>query len=561
MEKIVESKICDCWKYFDITDKDMEFYDRVSPIFWWIKYQIPVPKKCPECREKRRLAFRNERFMYKRNSDFSWKSIISMYSPDKKYKVYSQDEWWSDDWNAFDYWREFDFSRIFFEQINELILEVPIIWLANSETENSTFNNYVKWIKNCYMSSVIYMWSEDVYYSSWVYTWKNIIDWRSIFDSEVCYELHDCRYCYNCFYVAHCLNSNHCYFSRNLTGCKNCIFCANLENKEYYIYNKSVSKDEFEAKKSELLSWSYKKILEAKEEFTTFSLSKPFVFANLINCEDSTWDNLFDSKNSHMCFDLVDIEDSKYCNSWKTKDSYDWLGWENERCYEFSRVWWSKNVLFTFDWVQSNNTILCFSVYNSSNLFWCVWLKWAEYCIFNKQYSKEKYEELVPKIIEHMNKTWEWWEFFPLSMSPFWYNETAAMEFYPLSKNQALEIWINWSDFDNPKPDVSKIIPASKLPDNIKDVPNDIINWAIECEITHKPFRIIKQELDFYRKYNIPIPRISPNERHFARMNSRNPRKLFDRKCDKCWVPIKTNFNPSRKEIIYCEDCYSKEIN
>jgi hypothetical protein len=50
-----------------------------------------------------------------------------MYSPDKSYKVYSQDEWWSDKWDAMDYGRDFDFSRGFFEQINELIINVPII--------------------------------------------------------------------------------------------------------------------------------------------------------------------------------------------------------------------------------------------------------------------------------------------------------------------------------------------------------------------------------------------------------------------------------------------------
>jgi hypothetical protein len=31
-----------------------------------------------------------------------------------------------------------------------------------------------------------------------------------------------------------------------------------------------------------------------------------------------------------------------------------------------------------------------------------------QYCILNKQYTKEEYEELVPKIIEHMKKTGEW---------------------------------------------------------------------------------------------------------------------------------------------------------
>ena len=107
---------------------------------------------------------------------------------------------------------------------------------------------------------------------------------------------------------------------------------------------------------------------------------------------------------------------------------------------------------------------------------------------------------------------------------------------------------------------------------SIKDIPDDIINWAIECELSWKPFRIIKQELDFYRKYNIPIPRIHPNQRHINRMNKRNPRKLYDRECQNknCaeinntadWKPtkFKTNYSPERKEKVYCKECYEKEI-
>jgi hypothetical protein len=92
----------------------------------------------------------------------------------------------------------------------------------------------------------------------------------------------------------------------------------------------------------------------------------------------------------------------------------------------------------------------------------------------------------------------------------------------------------NWSTYEAPFPKVEKIIPASKLPDNISDIPDDILNRAIECEITKKPFKIIKQELEFYRKHNLLIPRRHPDQRHLDRVSLRNPRKLFDRKCDKC---------------------------
>jgi len=75
----------------------------------------------------------------------------------------------------------------------------------------------------------------------------------------------------------------------------------------------------------------------------------------------------------------------------------------------------------------------------------------------------------------------------------------------------------NSSD-EQPFPKVEKIIPANALPDNIKDIPDDILNRAIKCEVSEKLFKIISQELEFYRKYNLPIPRKHPDIRYLDRM-------------------------------------------
>jgi hypothetical protein len=202
----------------------------------------------------------------------------------------------------------------------------------------------------------------------------------------------------------------------------------------------------------------------------------------------------------------------------------------------------------------------------------------------------------------------EWWEFFPASLSPFGYNETVAAEYYPMSREEVLwrgefgnsplrkgdvtewqgdlvsenlqkrnppsplsqggignETFLhwpifNWSDYEAPFPKVEKIIPASKLPDTIEWIPDDILNWAIECEVSKKPFRIIRQELEFYRKHNLPIPRRHPDVRHADRMKMRNPRKLWERKCDKCSKDMITTYAPERTEIVYCEECYTREV-
>lgn len=61
-EKIVETKKCRISdKEFFVTNKDLEFYDKISPVFADKKYSLPSPTLCPDERIRRRLAWRNDR--------------------------------------------------------------------------------------------------------------------------------------------------------------------------------------------------------------------------------------------------------------------------------------------------------------------------------------------------------------------------------------------------------------------------------------------------------------------------------------------------------------------
>jgi hypothetical protein len=64
----------------------------------------------------------------------------------------------------------------------------------------------------------------------------------------------------------------------------------------------------------------------------------------------------------------------------------------------FSNVIWPTSS----DIYYSDNLVAC------KNCFGCISLKNKEYCIFNKQYTKQEYEELVSKIIEKMKTNSEW---------------------------------------------------------------------------------------------------------------------------------------------------------
>jgi hypothetical protein len=86
---------------------------------------IPTPTLCPEERQRRRLSFRNERKLYRRKCDATGENIISIYSPDKPYKIYDQKVWRSDVRDPMSYGFEFDFSTTFRENFANLLIKTP----------------------------------------------------------------------------------------------------------------------------------------------------------------------------------------------------------------------------------------------------------------------------------------------------------------------------------------------------------------------------------------------------------------------------------------------------
>jgi hypothetical protein len=142
-DPIVEWKTCKVsGKPFPIFQSDISFYDKISPVLGGKKYPMPLPTLCPEERERRRFARRNERNLYPRKCDATGKPIISIYSQDKNYKVFEQKVWRSDAWDPLDYGQNFDFTQPFFQQFDTLLHQVPLLALYNTDVVNSEYNNH-----------------------------------------------------------------------------------------------------------------------------------------------------------------------------------------------------------------------------------------------------------------------------------------------------------------------------------------------------------------------------------------------------------------------------------
>lgn len=554
-----------CNQVFEITDSDLEFYEKVSPVFGGKKELIPPPTLCPECRQQRRIAHGNQINLYERKCDATGVDMISNFDPTMPYKVYVQDYWWSDKWDPLSYGRDFDFSRPFFDQMDELWHDVPFpaVQTAFQFDENSRYTNHAGLNKNCYL---IFDSDEnrDCYYSYSLNKCENVIESYRARDSELCYGLVDCVKCYNSKFLQDCTNCIDSWFLKNCTGCRNCIMSVNLYQKEFYVGNEFVGKEKYLEIVAKLKS---RKVQEqCFSRLQEMSKTVAVKYLHGLQNENVLGDYLTNSKNADHCFDSMKLWDCKYVyqafSDLKTCMDIQQCGLNTELLYESAFCGYNAyHLLFSIrNLGQCNDHIYTQFSPHSSNLFGCMGLRRKQYCILNKQYTKDEYEILVPKIIEHMRGTGEWGEFFPLRMSPYGYNLTPAQMHMPLTREEALAKGFKWSDYISPAPKVAKIVKASQLPDTISEVPDEILNWAIECEVTQRPFSIIKQELQFLREHGLPLPKRHPIQRIQDRFSLRNKRKLYHRGCATCAKPIETTYAPDRTERVLCEECYLKEV-
>lgn len=573
-----ETRICqNCKNPFTIEVDDFAFYKKIN---------VPPPTLCPQCRRQRRLAWRNDLNLYSRTCGLCKKSIVSLYSTDKPFPVYCQRCWWSDQWNPKAYGRDFDFSRPFFEQFKELQNTVPALALINDDgiaSENCEYTQDFSFGKNCYM--VFIAWRlEDVLYSYGIKQVKDVADCLFLFDGgQRIYEGVFSEKCYNSRYIYNSVSLTDCAFCFDCRDCQNCFLSVGLRHKKYCIRNQQYTKEEYEKVLRGYRLDTYSGVEKAKKEFWEFALRYPRRFATLKNCVNCTGDYLLYSKNSHHCFNVDHIEDCKYWERGDApKDCYDsFVGGECSQCYEGLTPDQSyRNLFGMYSWTSTEITYTD-SCHSSKYLFGCVGLKKAQHSILNKQYTKEDYEAFVHKIVEHMKKTGEWGEFFPVHLSKFGYNESVAQEYYPFSRDEAVRKGFLWQD--HPQFTTGKeTIQLDRLPDGIDQVPDSITDEILVCVGCGRNYKIVPAELKFYRGMKIPIPRKCFYCRNRDRFSIKTPDNLWHRKCTcggnksdngiyqnqtthfhgvaPCPNEFETTYAPDRPEIVYCEQCYQSEV-
>jgi hypothetical protein len=152
---------------------------------------------------------------------------------------------------------------------------------------------------------------------------------------------------------------------------------------------------------------SYSKMEEAREKFNLLSKTLPKRENNNLKTVDSTGDYLTECRNVKNSFEVAKSENCKYLFSSKgLKDSIGTIGYGTggEQLLEVVATGYSSKVIGSY-WAENSNDIMySFDIRNCHDCVGCDALKNGKYSIFNKEYSKEEYEELKNHIVKELNE-------------------------------------------------------------------------------------------------------------------------------------------------------------
>jgi hypothetical protein len=554
------SRVCSlswggCGQEFILSEKDVEFLKML---------RVRAPNLCPACRNKRRLSFANYSSIYKRKCDVPGHDdvMISPVAPVMPWVTYDYETYYGDSWDPFSYNTVYNAESPFFSQFLNILSEIPQPGVRRGpDATNSDFSFYGRHMKNCY-----YVFggrrSTDVLFSSSIYDSKNIVDSYYVTDVDVGFENVTTRNCFKCFYSyfsSSCINSSFIYDCRN---CQDCFGCVNLRNKTHCFFNEQLSKEAYEEKMKSIDLGDQNQFKMYKELFWNFVKDNPIRGTRVFQSNNVSGNDIKESNNCHEVFQIENSENVRYAYFavMGMKECMDMNhGGHGERFYETQNVASSSNIKFSFAIKECSDSEYLMTCVNCHHCFGCIALKNASYCIFNKHYTEDEYWQKLDEIKTNMLITGEYGEFFPMSFSPCAYNSSVAQILYPMTQIEAEGQHLFWQPESEVDVGNLDVLSLDELPLNSKDTTPQILEKAIVGR-SGKPFRITARELDFYKRYQLPLPIDPPYERMLNRYTILNNFRIEQDVCFLCKKDIWSSYRTSDGYKPYCEECYQREI-
>jgi len=549
---VPHERICKkCGKSFKVQEEDVAFLKSL---------RVPPPEECVTCRIRIRRSFVNYTTFFKRKCDVPGhdENMVSLIPDGAPFPVWDFDEYWNGDWDPISYGTDYDSSKPFFDQFRDLMTRVP--QPANTRdpmSVNSEYTAYGMELKNCY-----YVFgglkSENIMYGNWPLHTKDDVDTLVAGNSERCYSTAFVMDCYRCnfsYNSRNCMDSSFLYDCRN---CEHCFGCVNLRNKKYHFFNEPLTKEEYEKKMEGINLGNRDEARAWNEKFREFLRETPKRISFNEHNVNSTGSLLENCKNCHECFFVMGGENLRYTElEMSAKDSMDvLLGTTPEKCYYSVSPYDGSGIYFSsMTRSECQNIEYSMNMKTCTNCFGCIGLVNKSFCIFNKQYSEEEYCKKVDEIKTNMLASGEYGKFFPMRFSPFPYNATLAQISFPISQEKASQedLWYK----ENALPEFKgRVCSPDELEKDIRNAPDDV-DFAIRSEGSGRLFRITPLELAFYKRENIPLPAVHPEDRLKERFGWFNNLNLEEVTCSRCDKKVIGTPPVSADENFLCGECFS----
>lgn len=548
-----------CEGEFEVTAEDIEFLRSL---------RVPAPRYCPTCRRMRRFVHNGLTQLFKRpcNVPGHTESMISVLPSESPFPVYEYIHFIGDDFDPFQFGVDYKQGESPLAQLFELrkVFPMPSFLNRDPSSVNSEYSNGGKDLKNGYYCFGGFR-SEDIWYTNLVNKSKEIMDSRAINKCDRLYGGVSSDGMYNSAYIYFSKDSSDSYFLFDCRNCADCFGCVNLRNKRYCIWNEQKTKEEYEAFMKSIRPFSHRMIEDTKEKFWNFIQTLPMNASRNISSQN-TFGTL--NERSSDLFDATDCDNSEHCRhvdaALSHKDSMDILfsGGHSHSLYQTINVGnQASNMKFSVSTKFSTDCEFVFNSKNLSNCFMCFGLQNKSYCVLNKQYTPEEYWPLVDQIKTDMLNRGEYGEAPDLKFSAQAYNFALAGMYFPLPEKTIRELGGYTASIPETNIGTTETINHKDIPDTIGEVTDDILNKAIICEQTGRPFRIIATELAFYRKMGLPVPHKHPSVRMEKHFRSVPMGIRFHTNCMKCGKATESIFNPTDNYILYCTECFGQEVN
>lgn len=413
---------------------------------------------------------------------------------------------------------DIDETQSFLDQFSYLYYhhEFPLVnhyW----PQENAQRWDEVWWANNVYLSVSAWDNAENVLYTfKWESSVRNVVSCVNVTQNcENVYNSKTIRSSYNVFFSRFIYNCRDIWFSDNLLGCSECILCSNLQDQSYCIENKNYSKEEYMKKKNE--------ILKMKEKFESYYNGLSLQWAVRLCHNVKSWYALYNCSDVENAYELSNLNRARnilYSDGGNdSSDCYDVIDVATDRTHHLYAVMWQAfgdHIYCSVNTTESSNIYYSFMLQSCSFCLWCTQLKNKSYCIFNKQYTKEDRYTKVDEIFSQMEGDWQLWEFFPATMNPFYFNDTAAYLIdSSFTKEEVTALWYLRRD-EEIKVDIPPFMETVSY-DKLSEYEwyDSEAKWFIDADILKKvivdeqgnSYRIIKMEYDFLVKHGLPLPR------------------------------------------------------